>query len=40
MNRFQIYDEDESIEFSDRSFVDGSKERKKGNSIVSLSYSL
>lgn len=40
VDRFQIYDEDELIGFSDRSFVDGSKERKKVNSIVSLSCSL
>lgn len=40
MDRFQVYDEVELIEFSDRSFVDGSKERRKVNSIVSLSCSL
>lgn len=28
MDRFQVYDEVEWIEFSDRSFVDGSKERR------------
>lgn len=40
MDRFQVYYEDESIGFGDRSCMNGRKGRKEDNSIVSLSCSL